>query len=209
MKNDRTNIVRGRGGLLGASEPAVPGPGGESFVRVRLEGGGSIRVPEKLLVPQEDGSLFLDLDPEEEIRYRLGEEAGDVAEESEAVPVVREDLHVDKRRVETGKVTVRKKVTRRLETVDPFLWQETVDVRRVPVNRVLDAPVDIRREGDVVIVPVMEEVLVVEKQLLLKEEIHIRRERTQVQRPVEVEVRSEEAQVERTDLPEGGKPKAA
>lgn len=34
---------------------------------------------------------------------------------------------------------------------------------------------EIRTEGDVTIVPVLEEVLVVEKRLVLKEELHIRR----------------------------------
>jgi len=40
---------------------------------------------------------------------------------------------------------------------------------------VVETAPEIRTEGDVTIVPVLEEVLVVEKRLVLKEELHIRR----------------------------------
>ena len=63
------------------------------------------------------------------------------------------------------------------------LFSEEADVRRVPVNRVITEIPQTRQEGDVTIVPVVEEVLVVEKRLLLKEEIHIERKRAPVREP--------------------------
>jgi stress response protein YsnF len=43
------------------------------------------------------------------------------------------------------------------------------------MGRIVETAPEIRTEGDVTILPVVEEVLVVEKRLVLKEELHIRR----------------------------------
>jgi hypothetical protein len=64
-------------------------------------------------------------------------------------------------------------------TVNESLLEEAVNVERVPVNRFIDEPAETRQEGDVTIVPVMEEVLVVQRRLMLKEEIRITRRREQ------------------------------
>ena len=45
--------------------------------------------------------------------------------------------------------------------------------KRVSVDKIIDEPAGIRREGDVMIVPVMQEQLVLVKKLVLKEEIHL------------------------------------
>jgi uncharacterized protein (TIGR02271 family) len=49
------------------------------------------------------------------------------------------------------------------------------------------------------IVPIMEEVLVIEKRLVLKEELYIRKRRVETHRPQQVRLRSEEARVERLE----------
>lgn len=59
---------------------------------------------------------------------------------------------------------------------DP-LFREDCDVQRVEVKRIIDKPAEIRQEGDTLIIPLMEEVLVVEKRLMLREELHIKRRR--------------------------------
>ena len=71
------------------------------------------------------------------------------------------------------------------------------------MSREVDTPGSIRQEGDVTIVPIYEEVLVVKKQLMLKEEIRITRQRTREQVMREVELRREEARVLRSDGPGG------
>jgi stress response protein YsnF len=63
------------------------------------------------------------------------------------------------------------------------LFAEEADIRRVAVNRIVSEVPQSRQEGEVTIVPVVEEVLVVEKRLLLKEEIHIARKRAPVREP--------------------------
>jgi stress response protein YsnF len=62
----------------------------------------------------------------------------------------------------------------------------------------VDEPVPTRTEGETTIIPVMEEVLVVEKRLRLKEELHVTRRRTEHRDPQRVTLRSERVEVERT-----------
>ncbi|MBA3596928.1 MAG: YsnF/AvaK domain-containing protein [Methylibium sp.] len=114
------------------------------------------------------------------------------------VAAVEEQIEVSTNEVETGRVRISKHVTERHETVDVPLLHEEVEIRRVPVNRAVDAPVPVRHEGDVTIVPVFEEVLVLSKQLVLKEELHISRRRTEVRDPQEVVLRSERVEITRT-----------
>ncbi len=66
---------------------------------------------------------------------------------------------------------------------DEPLFVENAQVERVPVNRIVDGPVATRREGDVTIIPVVEEVVLVEKKLLLKEEIRVTRQRSELTQP--------------------------
>ena len=72
-----------------------------------------------------------------------------------------------------------------------------VTITRVPIQRVVDGPVPVREENGTTIISIVEEVLVVEKRLMLREEIHIRQQRIETHQPQRVTLRSEEVQVER------------
>jgi uncharacterized protein (TIGR02271 family) len=74
---------------------------------------------------------------------------------------------------------------------------DEVVVERVPINRVVEGPVSVRSEEDTLVIPLLEEVLVVEKRLLLKEEIRITKQRVETHAPQRVTLRREEAVVER------------
>jgi stress response protein YsnF len=118
----------------------------------------------------------------------------------DAVPLVEEIATVDKRQIVTGHVRVQT-VT---DTVEEFahadLKREAVEVTRVPIDKVVETAPEIRTEGDVTIVPVLEEVLVVEKRLVLKEELHIRRRVETEAVDVPVTLRKQRAVVERDTL---------
>jgi uncharacterized protein (TIGR02271 family) len=119
------------------------------------------------------------------------------------VPVVAEKIRVEKRSVETGKVVVLVEPAMEEQLVDVPLTEETVDVRRVPVNRFIDGPVPVREEGDVTVVPVYEEVLVVEKRLMLKEEVHIHRRRVERRERQVIPTLTEQVHVLRSDASPG------
>ena len=120
------------------------------------------------------------------------------ASEQTVIPVLDEQLDVHTRRVETDAgVRVTKTIDEREETVDVPLTKEDVEVERVAINRAVDAPLSVRHEGDTMIIPIVEEVLVVEKRLMLKEEIRVTRRRHEVREPQRVTLKSEHAEVER------------
>ena len=133
-----------------------------------------------------------------------GVEAAEVAVgETLTIPVVEETARIDKRVMETGRV----RVSTRTETIDQVLHErlrsDTVEVTRVPVDRTLspgELPPAVREEDGVTIIPVLEEILVVEKRLVLKEELHIRRSSADEDVEVPVTLRKQRAVVERVDL---------
>ena len=115
------------------------------------------------------------------------------------VPLHEETVSVGKRRIERGRVRVTTTVGEREEIVRQALEQEDVEVTRVPIGREVDARPEIRQDGDTTIIPLVEEVLVVERRLVLREEIHVRRQTRTVQAEQPVTLRSEDATIERID----------
>jgi uncharacterized protein (TIGR02271 family) len=125
--------------------------------------------------------------------------ATDPSQPETSIPLVEEEAHVGKRTRTTGRVRIRTEVDEVEQLVAAELMQERVEVERVPVDRIVDAAPPVRTEGDVTIVPVLEEVLVVEKRLVLKEELRIRRSRRQETEEIPVRLRKQRAVVERSD----------
>ncbi len=124
-------------------------------------------------------------------------------ETEERIPLVEEEVRIDKREVERGRVRVRTVTDEVEEMARATLDGEAVEVERVAVDRMVEVAPEIRTEGDVTIIPVVEEVLVVEKRLVLKEELHVRRRRTTEDVEVPVTVRRQRAVVERTGEQDG------
>jgi stress response protein YsnF len=94
---------------------------------------------------------------------------------------------------------VEKQAVEHDERVSMPLTRERAEVKRVIIDRPVDGPLPVRREGDTIIMPVVEEVAVVEKRMVLKEEIHVTRRRTTEQHDETVTLLREEADVRRTD----------
>jgi stress response protein YsnF len=115
------------------------------------------------------------------------------------VPVVSEELHADAIPVETGGVRVVKRVEGHDEILRQELRKGRVEVRRVKTDRVVDGPQQSYRKGDTLIVPVVSEILQVQKQWVVTEEIRITQmeEREVVEQ--KVAVNREVAEVERFD----------
>ena len=114
------------------------------------------------------------------------------------IPLAAEAAVVSKEAIETGRVKVTTHVEERQELVRAALQHDDVIVERVEINSVVQVAPEVRMDGDVLIYPVVEEILVVEKRLVLKEELRISR-RTHVEHVErEVTLRSEHADVQRT-----------
>ncbi len=118
------------------------------------------------------------------------------------VPLHREELRVGTRVVDTGRgVRIHKTVSEHPHRVDEPLLYDELDVRHVIVDKIVplsEAPAA-RQEGDTLIVPVVEEVLVTERRLRIKEEVHITRTRRTRTQSGTVMLREEDVIVERFD----------
>ncbi|WP_165823555.1 YsnF/AvaK domain-containing protein [Metarhizobium album] len=110
---------------------------------------------------------------------------------------VEEQLEVAKRRVSDGQVKVRTKTELDHETVEQDLKQVTASIERIPIGLEVDEFPQIRTEGDTTIVPICEERVIVEKRLVLVEEIRIKREITVQHERVPISLRKQKFVVER------------
>lgn len=219
-------VVTGPGGLRGTIlTTSCPAGDTASQVAIKLDDGRVLVVPENQLILKADDTYYLPVEPgglrsephmasagaavsietdapRPSVVGRGGDRATGAAAAAGAgpdevrIPRVEERLTVGKAEVERT-VRVRKTVQEREEVVDQALLRERVDVERVAVNRVVQAAPEVRQEGDVTIIPVLEEVLVVEKRLMLREELRVTRRRTEVREPQTVTLRSEQVHVER------------
>jgi stress response protein YsnF len=115
------------------------------------------------------------------------------------IPVVEERARVETRRRVTRRVRVRTETDTTDSIAEARLEGETVEITRVPRGVEVAAPPDIRTEGDVTVIPVCEEMLFVERRLVLTEEIHVRRRRTRETVAVPVALRRQRAIVEELD----------
>ena len=128
--------------------------------------------------------------PKHEVSPRTGPDEA-------VVPIVEEELHIEKQNVETRRVRLTKTVQEREVLVTQPVMQEDIQIERVPVDRWLSEPASVRYEGDIMIIPVMEEVPVVEKRLRLKEELRVTKRQIITQRNEPMRLRTEEVHVER------------
>lgn len=177
-----------------ASVVSMQQHGDEANAWVKLTEGSQVLVPVSLFARQGDGAYRLPF------TFQLSNEVRHPMQMS--FPVMEEELHVSKRVVDTGRgVRVHKTVTEQEELIDQTLLRDELQVEHVPVGRVVEAESapQIRYEGDTLVVPVLEEVLVVQKQMVLKEEVRITRHRHVDRVPQAVVLRTEHVNVERFD----------
>lgn len=215
-------IVIDENGLQGVvAEGEQYAPSGDLRLLVRFQNGQEVFVPGQMLIPHKDGRYYLPVDiqallaeQESNGRYHLSHNAtGNVTQEmAEAqdlvIPVIEERVKVETRSQLTGAVEIRKTVHERTEIVDHPLQSEEIEVERVAVNRFVEAPMPVRHEGDTMIIPLLEEVIVIEKRLLLREEVHVKTLRKEVHNPQEVRLREERVEVVRKPGDGQGEPQA-
>ena len=137
------------------------------------------------MTPQEQGRM-----PDKPV-----EQAND--KDQVVVPLHAEEVSVGKRRVVTGQVKVGTITRESEQLVEEVLEHEHVEVERTAIGKQVDKAPPVREEGDTLIIPVLEEIVVVERRLLLKEEIRVRRTREKQPYQERVVVRKQEAVITR------------
>ncbi|WP_230680275.1 YsnF/AvaK domain-containing protein [Pontibacter sp. 172403-2] len=154
------------------------------------------KLRESMAGKQDDGRP---LQPDAEIRQTAEPGDAEVLPVSEVIPVIEEQIRIDKQVIETGSVHIAKKVHEESVNVDAPTVHEEVSVERVPINRQVEAAPEVRYEGDVTIIPVMREEAVVIKRLVLVEELHITKRMVRTHEQQQVTLRREEVNINRED----------
>lgn len=114
-----------------------------------------------------------------------------------AITVVEETPVVEKHIKSGDTVRVRTIVHQNEVVVDEPTMAETVEIERVRCDQWVDGPQQIRQDGETTVIPILEEVVVIEKRLRLIEEVRITRRQVGHTVPRRVTVRRQEAVVER------------
>jgi len=115
------------------------------------------------------------------------------------IQLLEEELSVSKRQVVAGKLRISTRTETHDEIAETTLDRNVLDVSRVPIDRIVDVAPKVRTEGDTTIVPIVEERLVMVKQLYLKEELRVRHSVERETIRESVPLRSQHAVVERLD----------
>ena len=126
-------------------------------------------------------------------------EEGDRTSPDQIVPVHAEEISVSRRQVAGDTVQVSTLTREEERLVDEQLTHERIEVERVPIGRPVDAVPPVREEGDTTVMSVVEEIVVVEHRLILKEEVRIRRVRMIERHRETVMVRKQDAVITRTE----------
>jgi len=187
--------VEASDGYLGTVSDTALQDGGLTYLLARTEEGRSLLVTAEAIseVTRERVRLRLSA---AELRERSGSLSAETLLNlqrggSLVVPLVAERLVVGKREVSLGELRIIKRVEQERSAQQVSLTHDNLQVERVAINQPVDPaaiPVS-REENGVLIVPVLREVLVVQKQLLLVEEVRISRQQVTEQQTVSDVVR--------------------
>jgi uncharacterized protein (TIGR02271 family) len=115
------------------------------------------------------------------------------------IPIIKEELQVGKREVETGGVNVRTRIVERPVEEHINLREEHVYVERTPVNRpVTDADINNFKEGEIELTE-HAEVPVVDKQARVVEEVSLGKEEEEREETIRDTVRNTEVEIDKVD----------
>jgi uncharacterized protein (TIGR02271 family) len=115
------------------------------------------------------------------------------------IPLHGEELSVSRRQTAGDTLQVSTVTREHARFVDEMLNHERVEIERVPIGRPVDAMPPIRQEGDTTIMSVVDETVVIERRLILKEEVRIRRLRVSERHQETVVLRKQEAVITRVE----------
>lgn len=115
------------------------------------------------------------------------------------IPLHVEEVSVSRREVKRANIQVALVTGTREQLIDEHLTHVRVEIERLQIDRTVDVAPPVRQEGDVTIIPVVEEVVVVERRLVLKEEVRVRRVSTKKRHQETVVLRRQEAAVTREE----------
>ncbi len=162
----------------------------EPWTSLRLPSGHELLVPTEAIEVRDD-EFYLPVALED-----LGLELTG-SPESVVIPVIADELEIIHHTVETERVKVKTTLELHDALIDERLRSDLVEVERVRIDREVGGPQPVRQEGDLTIIPIVEEVLVVQKRFVLKEEVRVRRRRVDLPHQETMKVRRQRVEIVR------------
>ena len=156
-----------------------------AYTELRLSSGRIVRIPTEILLSDGDDSSY----PRDSVLESDGS--------SLIVPIVEEQLTVGKRTVRTGTVRLQKTVQEYQQALNEPLAVRTFDIEHVILNRQIEEVPEVRQEGNTTVYPLIEERLILTKELILKEELRVTKRDTERRDTQVVTLRREKMVVER------------
>ncbi len=114
-----------------------------------------------------------------------------------ATTLVEEEVAVSKHVVPTRHIQISRRTREHEQLVDELLTREHVEIERTHIGTPVDVMPSVREEQDSIVIPVVEEVLTIERQLILKEEVRIRRVKATERYQERVTLHTQEAVIRR------------
>ncbi|MDU3075976.1 MAG: DUF2382 domain-containing protein [Mixta calida] len=125
----------------------------------------------------------------------------DEAEQHEIIPLAEEQAEVTTTRVVDRRIRIHRSTTTAEKLLVTELWHEEVEIKHIAKNETIEEGYfpQVRQEGDVLIVPVIEEQVEIIRRHILKEEVHIHKLKKNEQFQQKVTLRSQEIEISKED----------
>ncbi|AUY23981.1 MAG: DUF2382 domain-containing protein [Mixta calida] len=125
----------------------------------------------------------------------------DEAEQHEIIPLAEEQAEVTTTRVVDRRIRIHRSTTTAEKLLETELWHEEVEIKHIEKNETLEEGYfpQVRQEGDVLVVPVIEEQVEIIRRHILKEEVHIHKLKKNEQFQQKVTLRSQEIEISKED----------
>jgi uncharacterized protein (TIGR02271 family) len=116
---------------------------------------------------------------------------------SRVIPVIEEYVKVDKLEVEVGRLNIRKKIKEQDEIITVPLFHDEFNIQHVEIGKQVDGALpEVRFEGDTIVIPVLREEVIIQKRLMLVEEVRITKHKIESNYEQQVTLRKEEVVIE-------------
>lgn len=124
--------------------------------------------------------------------------------EEQRLPLSEEHATLTKARVLDSRIRIERTTTSAAELLETELARDEVEIKHIAKNQLVedDYSAEVRYEGDLLIIPVIEERVEIIRRKILKEEVHIRKVKKVEPYQQNVLVRSQEVKIRK----EKGKP---
>jgi len=119
--------------------------------------------------------------------------------EKEIIRVLKEDIDISKKVIDGRKISLHKSVSTETVSNNIVLLHDNIRIEHITFNKEVGEIPKIREKGNITIIPVIEEVAVVTKKIILVKEIHITNDQIEKIEHIETLLRKESVTIDKKE----------